>query len=507
MNVLRPKRPRSAALLCLMAVLPLGPPARAQVTFISDESEGHPAVVRLTVTPAAATAPVLKHRLFARDIDMKSGNAAPFYYRAQIAFRRGRDASRKEFSEDNELSRWYTFDRDATPLSQLPLERVQRAVDMTIGETVGRELAEAVSRRDCDWQTGIQDIRGPEAITIPLDGFQQNRELSRMLLMKIRLELARGKYDEAIGTMRTNYRLARDTSREPLLVCGLIGVGLANVTNGTLLELIAAPDSPNMYWALTCLPHPLIDMRPAVHFENNFAPRIFPFIQNAATTDRSPEEWNRLYKQTFSDLTRWGASQTRKPSPDADLGATTLALLGYPFAKSKLIELGFDPAEVERMAIGQVMAIYSERICQQFADESETMWHIPYWEMRKRFAELDQRLRNSNVLHGAENREVLPIMQQLLPAMQSAREAHVRLERELAALRVIEALRLYAANHNGKLPEQLDFITEVPIPTNPATGQPFAYRLEGEFGILELPRSDGMRYNRRFEIRIAEKAR
>ena len=57
--------------------------------------------------------------------------------------------------------------------------------------------------------------------------------------------------------------------------------------------------------------------------------------------------------------------------------------------------------------------------------------------------------------------------------------AEARLDRRVAALRVVEAIRMHAATHGGSLPESLDKITEVPVPFDPVTGQPFGYHLEG----------------------------
>jgi hypothetical protein len=50
--------------------------------------------------------------------------------------------------------------------------------------------------------------------------------------------------------------------------------------------------------------------------------------------------------------------------------------------------------------------------------------------------------------------------------------------------RVIEALRIYAAAHNGILPEALNPLTEVPVPDDPATGEPFIYRADDGAAIL-----------------------
>ena len=66
-----------------------------------------------------------------------------------------------------------------------------------------------------------------------------------------------------------------------------------------------------------------------------------------------------------------------------------------------------------------------------------------------------------------------------------------RLDRHLASLRCIEALRLYAARHDNLFPETLGQITDVTIPTDPLTGNPFVYRREGDKAFLEAPAPPG----------------
>src|SRR5262249_38003841 len=67
----------------------------------------------------------------------------------------------------------------------------------------------------------------------------------------------------------------------------------------------------------------------------------------------------------------------------------------------------------------------------------------------------------------------------LVPAVDKVRQAQARLEQRIALLRHVEALRLYAAEHDGKLPEKLSDI-DVPLPPDPFTGKPFVYKREGE---------------------------
>ena len=75
----------------------------------------------------------------------------------------------------------------------------------------------------------------------------------------------------------------------------------------------------------------------------------------------------------------------------------------------------------------------------------------------------------------------------------------------MALLRHVEALRLYAAAHDGKLPEGL-FEVAVPLPPDPFTGKPFVYRVEAATAHLRgsPPRGEGKnpRYNVRYEVTI-----
>jgi hypothetical protein len=75
----------------------------------------------------------------------------------------------------------------------------------------------------------------------------------------------------------------------------------------------------------------------------------------------------------------------------------------------------------------------------------------------------------------------------LLPAIPKVIVNNNRLDRKIAALRIIEALRLYAAAHDGQLPEKLADITEVPVPLDPGTGKPFEYQRDKDAGTLIAP--------------------
>jgi hypothetical protein len=66
----------------------------------------------------------------------------------------------------------------------------------------------------------------------------------------------------------------------------------------------------------------------------------------------------------------------------------------------------------------------------------------------------------------------------LLPNIGKLRAEEAELERQVAVLRYIEALRLNAAGHDGK-PAAGPAEVTVPLPLDPVTGKPFDYSVDG----------------------------
>jgi len=78
------------------------------------------------------------------------------------------------------------------------------------------------------------------------------------------------------------------------------------------------------------------------------------------------------------------------------------------------------------------------------------------------------------------------------------------LDRDLAILQCVEAIRSYAADHGGRLPAALTDITGVPVPLDPQHDGPFQYSLSGSTATLEsAPPAGGSDKERtRYEISI-----
>ena len=60
-------------------------------------------------------------------------------------------------------------------------------------------------------------------------------------------------------------------------------------------------------------------------------------------------------------------------------------------------------------------------------------------------------------------------------------------QRKIAALRIVEAVRAHLAASNGKFPERLEDIRGLSIPLDPLTGLPFEWKVEGPVATLTAP--------------------
>ncbi len=81
-----------------------------------------------------------------------------------------------------------------------------------------------------------------------------------------------------------------------------------------------------------------------------------------------------------------------------------------------------------------------------------------------------------------------------------------RLDRHMAVLQCLEAMRLYSAAHEGKFPKQLSDITRIPVPNDPVTGKPFIYSRSGAKVVLEIPAmgEETDRDTMRYELNLKE---
>lgn len=471
--------------ICLViafALIPMaawGQVAAIQPVQPADEPDFAPTIVRLSLSPAPEPIPALKYELLPGPAERQPGNAVPYYYRALLALEGNQEDLNKLYAENYEA--W-----TSGPLDKLDKELARKWVNSRQGAL--HSLQTAVYREYCDWDWRIGDLQGMEAISFRLEEVQQARELGRVLHVKARLEMAEGKLDAALETIRQGYQLAHDVGQPPLLISELVGVALCSQMNGALVELIDQPGAPNLYWALASLPKPLIDFRPGLRMEMQLPEKLLPFLKDAETAERSPEQWQRLLNENIKQLQALGdGPSSSKPWLDG-LAMAAMVARNYPTAKAELIKSGMDSEKVEKMPVGQVLAIQSSRVIRYSYHEIFKCMLLDYPESSRHLAETNDRLVREGYLRpGLSQKDPLGLTGLLLPAVSSVNQASIRLARNLAAAQTLEAIRMHMAASGGTLPRSLAEITVVPVPSNPATGDPFGYERQGDEATLVVP--------------------
>src|SRR5260370_28008483 len=91
--------------------------------------------------------------------------------------------------------------------------------------------------------------------------------LAKALHVRFRAEIAEQHFDDAIHTAKTMLALARHLGEYPTEVANLVGLWAAHLGMSALEEMVQQPGCPNLYWALTDLPVPLVDLRKGVQGE------------------------------------------------------------------------------------------------------------------------------------------------------------------------------------------------------------------------------------------------
>jgi len=479
----------------------LGAPARAQ-----EAAEPSPKVI--LIRPAGEPSPALRYRLLSERRDLIPGNAAIFYhraiealigttYRARIAVLEKRPVPGGEpESGEDPVSTWLGL-----PLEQFPKDEVR--LYLSHRRTALYELELGTRRDSCDWEFQRRD----EGYSLLLPDIQETRSLGYLLALRVRLDIAEGRIEDAIQGIRTGLTLARHVNENGFTIQSLVAAAIAQRFADILEEVVQAPGCPNLYWSLTALRRPFIDLASALEFEKNAFDQEFPLLRDIET-----EVWSLETARSFGEALEktggtlfqsWPRVQTSLGLPSVEDFRGHGAFLAriarsYPEAKRALLAEGIPPQRVEAMPTIQVVALHSYREYLVQRDEIFKWMSLPYPQSHAGLSEASSQVferEASGIPFGS-----------LLPGIQSVSAATVRLDRRFAVLRIVEGVRQYAASHDGALPPDLAALSESPAPDDPATGQPFAYKLEGETATLSPPplaSEVGTRYAVHYEFKLA----
>jgi hypothetical protein len=452
------------------------------------ETPDKPRLIRLAPAAKAPNNRLLKYQLYPDALDLTPGNAATIWMRASRAA-----ASKPKMLEEE--SKWLSA--DDTPLADFPKDKA-RAFLAKYANTL--RLADEASRKDhCDWELPPLTVQNMGSFS--LDEIQSCREIANLLSLQCRLELSEGKFDQAIHTLQTGFALARHSGQGDTLIQNLVGVAIASVMLSRVEELIQLPDAPNLYWALTTLPSPFIDMRPAMNAELNTIYRSFPQLRKLDDLDMPPTELEKSVNSILDDFTKCGGGGLGSAA-EAKLTLTAIVLKTYPDAKRWLIAQGHKEDKVAALPALQVVLDYQLDQYNALRDEVLAGCSLPPWQARAALDQVEKKVRGYRA-EGVIN----PFVLLLMPSIVKVHESDTRFQRTIAVLRAAEALRWYAGAHDGKVPDRWADMADLPTVIDPMTGRGFDvfYQVKDATAILEIPPMPHLPAvaGRRFELKAA----
>jgi len=269
-------------------------------------------------------------------------------------------------------------------------------------------------------------------------------------------------------------------------------------------EWITRPGSPNLYWALTSMPHPLVDPKPAFDGESLFTETIFPGIRELERDRLSPEKAARISDDLF--LRALGTPRDPdQPKPEIEVTLRKLGVAGYialhlSTAKTELVARGRAAKDVDAMPPAQAVFLNSLERYQELRDEQWKWFGQPYYLAQPALKVAEER--RQRLVKMQANDPVFTLFSLLLPAGDKLYFATARNARKVAVLRTLEAIRLHFAA-TGKLPAKLADITAVPVPVDPITGKSFEFTLSDEGFTLIAPPPAGETANPSNAVNLA----
>jgi hypothetical protein len=372
------------------------------------------------------------------------------------------------------------------PIRQV--DRKQLAENLAKMKPAMDVLEKAARASRCDWSKTNEDVR-TRGFRVLLPLIQELRRVVVLFAARARLAVLEDRPEDALRSIAMGMRFARCADECPLLICHLVGIAVATILLDQLDVVLTHPKCPNLYWALTALPQPFVDLRRGMDGERAIVIGSFTGLSRfvvepngSLPTEEEMKTFVASSEQLFSEI---GFSL----KDVGRLGLGALIQLKHETAIKELTAGGF-PAEKMRQWPPLLVAIVHGLVdCEENLGRMQQAIDLPYWQGGPLLIDLDKAMRKRGPWPDI-TAPALPLSRLLLPAAGKVHQATARLDRRFAALRTIEALRLHASR-TGAWPKTLSEIDAVPVPDDPVTGKPFEYTVEDGVAVLHGPRLTG----------------
>ena len=413
------------------------------------------------LTAVAPPTPALKYQLlFDNASDRRPGNAAILYLQSILIM-----GSETKEKAQQALEAYHSDD----------MARFNKLADALQHPALFDELELAGRREECDWQPPIRE-KGVETLLPHLEPLLHG--VAKAIKVRALRQSEQGQVEEALVTLRLGYELANKMGTEPVLISGLVSLAVARTMNDGLARAMARPESPNLYWALAELPDRRAVFRRSYDGERRFLLASVPHLAKWKLGQvLTSEEWQAAMAYIRKAVLTDGESM-----PDPVLGATAENLRQARSEYAAVHRLSSDDAADVDPAIA--LGEFYFRQYEVTGDEFYMLRGMPWPMLLSKSQEFDTRYKQLK-----SDQPANPLLHSL-PQLSKVTWTFARVDRELAALTAVEAIRSFAAAHDGKLPKALNEITATPASDNPATNSPFEYETKDGVATLSDSQSE-----------------
>lgn len=430
----------------------------ASVLIASDDGEK---TVHISVSPAALPKPALKYQLLPELSEQRPGNSVLGYL--QCFMEHHYFFFGKKATEQREL--WGTM-----PLRQLPVKELR-----SYGGWALEQADRAARMQTTEWQ--VLSRLKTKGMDTRLPDIQQLRYLALALKVRFRGEIADRRFDAAIRTAKTLFALARDLGEHPTLLGNLVGMHAAHQALAPLQEMVQQPASPNLFWALTDLPRPLVDSRAAAQGEMlTWSMELKAIDDLRPMTEQEIEAVVARLDKILASNARRERNRLAQQWLKRNMGDPTRVQA----ARRRLTQAGLPENDVRKFPSPQVILLDEKLAAQELLHDILKWRQLPTWKALPAWDAIERRAKRTDRL--------------LVPSIASMIRVwrlQVLTQQRVAILQHIEALRHHAATNGGNFPKKLDEIA-LPLPVDPMTGRPLRYSLKGRRAILRVEAVPGM---------------
>lgn len=424
-------------------------------------------VKTLELTPAAENQPALKYQFWVAPALREPGQVNSGLSRA-IAMYLG-DQRRVEL-DGQYADATRELDSLAIPVSPKLLEWLEAHRDIL-----------AIAYDALDKQNILFDTSHPPGVSgvklqeTRLKRLPHFRAIARIIQVDATRSMELGDYDAATDKLAAGFRLAEFTHQtDGTLVGRLVSIAVSGIMLGCVSEMQQQADAPNMHWALATLPDSLWERKSVVHGEMAAMDILMGSVFDSIPSDATNREIEQqLVAAATAFLVLEGSSGSSENGSDAlaRLLAGTAVLVSADRGRIDLATFGWSDQQIDKLSPAACVA---HSLSMGLAIERD---RVMKWDLlgRDGSSHRDKALQESESPSGVSvpARIVMGIM---TPAIQAADSASNRIESITRRLMLISALRAYASENEGQLPENLYDPGPLPFPVEPVSGRAFKYK-------------------------------